>query len=281
MKKHLLILALTFVGTLAALAAKPAQTDSVWIENKEVTYKKGAIDIHISLPQLDSKSATEKIVTSVNQDVIDVLTANCPVPYPTKVENIADLRLHVDAVAQELNKRKEPNAKDPIPYQFFSSWSASGNNLLLSVLMKTYVFKGGAHGMTRGVYLNYNSQTGERIDLQSYIADTAKFMDMAAVYFCKERRLPADVMQLNTGLFMQLSDLPMPKQLGFNTKGLVLYYDQYEIAPYSSGVITITIPYKEIDHVMSKEISKAQLVSGGTREFNANTKRVNTALWKR
>ncbi|MEG0033631.1 MAG: hypothetical protein RR689_04925, partial [Mucinivorans sp.] len=86
MKKHLLILALTFVGTLAALAAKPAQTDSVWVENKEVTYKKGAIDIHISLPQLDSKSATEKIVTSVNQDVIDVLTANCPVPYPTKVE---------------------------------------------------------------------------------------------------------------------------------------------------------------------------------------------------
>ncbi|MEG2727717.1 MAG: DUF3298 domain-containing protein [Mucinivorans sp.] len=282
MKKNLLIVTL-LVATLGlphALAAQPGSRDSIWIENKKAIYQQGVIDINMSFPQLDSEKGTEEILTTVNRAVLATLTNNPPIEYSAPVVSLPDLRLFIAKMASGINK-KESQPMDPTPFQYFTSWSAFGNNLVFSIFVKTYTYLGGAHGTTQGSYLNFSKQTGEPIDIQSLIADTAKLMDMAAVYFCKERHLPQDAMQLRTGLFMELLDLPMPKQIGFGAKGLVLYYNQYEIAPYSSGQITITIPYSEMDHVLGPDCSKSQLTSGGVRAFDANTKRVNTALWRR
>lgn len=281
MKLPLSLIVLFAATTLASMAAKPKDGDSIWLEIKETIFKKGVIDISLNFPQLDSKHGDEVIVNNVNRAVLQTLSKDQPVPYKSAVVTLDDLRLFVVTMAAEMDKRGRAATMDPLPFQYFSSWSAFGNKAAFSIFIKKYMYTGGAHGSTQGTYLNFDATSGEQISLHSFIEDTTKLLDMAAIYFCKERRLPLDAMQIQTGLFCELSALKMPSELGFSQKGLVLYYNQYDIAPYSMGPIVITIPYKEIQELIGDKLDKGKVISGGMRNFDNNTKRVNMGLWRK
>lgn len=281
MKQRLLLVAILIASCASgAMAAKPKNADSIWIENKQAAFKQGVVDIDMSLPQLDSESGSEALMRNANKAIIATLTQDPPVPYSAPVTTLSDIRLFVATMASDLTRLGKAGSIDPIPYQCFSSWSAFGNEVVLSIFVKRYIYSGGAHGNTVATYLNFNSQTGEQLHLRRLIKDTTKLMDLAAEYFCKERRLPAEAMQIATGLFCELAALPMPSQMGFNAKGFVLYYNTYEIAPYSMGPIIITIPYKDktLAAVIGDNFSGSKMVSAGMHEFDSNTKRVNTTV---
>lgn len=280
MKQRLLLVAIIIASCATTMAAKPKNADSIWIENKQAAYKQGVVDIDMSLPQLDSESGSEALVRNANKAIITTLSQDPPVPYSVPVTTLSDLRLFVATMASELTRLGKATTMEPTSYQCFSSWSAFGNETVLSVFIKRYIFSGGAHGNTMATYLNFNSQTGERLHLRGLIKDTTKLLDLAAEYFCKERRLPLDAMQIATGLFCELTALPMPSQMGFNAKGFVLYYNTYEIAPYVMGPIIITIPYKDktLAAVIGENFSGSKMASAGMREFDSNTKRVNTTV---
>lgn len=281
MKLSLSLLVLLVATSLVSMAAKPKGSDSIWVETKEATFKKGVIDISLNFPQLDSKRGDETIVKNINQAVFKTLSANPPIPYNGTVTSMDGLHLFITTMATELDKKGRATTIDPLPFQYFSSWSAFGNKVAFSIFIKSYMYTGGAHGSTQGTYLNFDATTGQQINLHSFIEDTAKLLDLAAIYFCKERHLPLDALQLQTGLFCELSSLKMPSELGFSHKGLVLYYNQYEIAPYSMGAIVITIPYKAIQEVIGDKLDGGKVINGGMRNFDNNTKRVNMGLWRK
>ena len=274
----LLVLASTAV---AAQAAKP-QTDSIWVENKQIVVKQGKTSIDLSFPMLDSQRGDEALLTKVNGAVIEALAARLPIPSPVPVRTLDGLRLYVATQAKEIETKigRMPGA-DGVPFDLFSSWSAYGNQNVVSVYLKRYLFTGGAHGTTLCTYLNFDAKTGEAVDLRRMIPDTAAFLGVVAERFCKERKLPLDALQLQTGLFCELSALPMPSQIGFSDKGLVVLYNQYEIAPYSFGPITVTIPYKMFADRWGGLLDKMHGRSGGQKSFDANTTRRDAELWRK
>lgn len=273
--------ALALLGLYGTVAAAPVR-DSIWVENKHVLVKQGKVAIDLSFPQLDSERGDEALVGSVNRTVIQTLASELPVESKVPVQTVDQLRLYLVSQVSEIEKKvSQMPGVDAVPFQFYSTWSAFGNPNVVSIYLQRYLFMGGAHGATHCSYMNFDPKTGKQIDLRQFIPDTAAFLDIVAERFCKERRLPKDALQLQTGLFCELSDLPMPKQMGFSDKGLVVLYNQYEIAPYSFGQIVITIPFKMFADKWGGLLEKMRSQSGGKKSFDTNTTRRDADLWRK
>lgn len=285
MKKTYTLILLAAV-TVASYAKAPP-SDSLMLRNTQTTYVSGSTDISLSYPQLYTSSQTveqtKKFAAKLNGDVCQLIGSIAPASEATQkdslwktINNPAHLELYVIDAAKGALVEQEGYGGPKI-YELFSEWTAFSNSHIVSIFIKTYMFSGGAHGMTVGRMLNYDSQTGQRIDLVKEIEDTAFLVDFAAKYFCKERHLPQDALRLRTGLFYELADLPFPDQIGFTAKGMLLYYDPYSIAPYSFGPISIIIPYRELDDVLAENFYKMKVVTGGSKTYNDNTKKKNKA----
>jgi hypothetical protein len=70
------------------------------------------------------------------------------------------------------------------------------------------------------------------------------FQDIAKTYFFNEI---ADKKQN----YFDPNNFTLPENIGFDDDGLILLYNTYEIAPYSSGLTEIHIPFDEIDSLLT------------------------------
>lgn len=250
-----------------------AQPDSLSLKNRMFVLNTKSAEISLSYPQIEGSAVLKYPLTdSLNRAVFATLSAKPPVPYKGKVFDAKSLELFCVSISTILAEYGRKASFDPIPFRFYSSWWAFGNKVVVSVFIKQYAYAGGAHGYTTGNFLNFNPMTGEKMDLRQNIADTSRLLEIAAEQFCKERRLPQKAVKMRTGLFCELSELPMPKQMGLSEKGLELYYNQYEIAPYSMGPIEITIPYKYFQDILSDKFSVSRMRSGGSKVYNEKMK---------
>ena len=42
----------------------------------------------------------------------------------------------------------------------------------------------------------------------------------------------------------------LPKNIGYSEDGIILLYNTYEIAPYSTGIIEFVIPFEEVNSLL-------------------------------
>ena len=83
------------------------------------------------------------------------------------------------------------------------------------------------------------------------IAYVTEIDGSAQIFFSGDSDKPLTDEELLEYLFVQevesLNDLPLPGNSPYLSEtGVVFLYTQYEIAPYSSGIITFEIPFKDI-----------------------------------
>lgn len=129
-------------------------------------------------------------------------------------------------------------------YDAVSAYEISYNqDGVLSLYYDDYVFSGGAHGSTDRHSETWNIKDGNRIYLHQYAADPAS---LRAEILGEIRRQIA--MQAEKGESMYFEDYPQlisehfdPESFYLTPDGLVIYYQQYEIAPYASGIPEFTI----------------------------------------
>ena len=110
---------------------------------------------------------------------------------------------------------------------------------IISISITSYANTGGAHGILNISFLNFNSSTGKRISNKNLFTDIAGFKTLAETYFKK-------AIKENDVLFKQ-DKFQLPINIGYTEDGLVLLYNTYEIAPYSTGIIEFEIPFKDIE----------------------------------
>lgn len=110
---------------------------------------------------------------------------------------------------------------------------------IISISITSYVNTGGAHGILNISFLNFNSLTGKQIANKDLFTDIDGFKAVAETYFQK-------AIKENDVVFDQ-NKFELPTNIGYTDDGLVLLYNTYEIAPYSTGIIEFTIPFKAIE----------------------------------
>ncbi|MCB4807409.1 DUF3298 and DUF4163 domain-containing protein [Tamlana sp. 62-3] len=108
---------------------------------------------------------------------------------------------------------------------------------LASIAITSYVYEGGAHGLTTIIFKNFDLTTGNLIDNVDLFTDYKSFKKLSETYFDKN-------IEDKNSLF-EPSNFKMPKNIAYSNEGIVLLYNTYEIAPYSTGIIEFLIPYNE------------------------------------
>lgn len=111
---------------------------------------------------------------------------------------------------------------------------------IISLYFERYEYTGGAHGTTTRFSFTYNAQSG-------------KMLPLSAVVTCREYRkflLEQIAAQIDAEPSVYFEDAKAlagrtfdPDQFYLTPEGVVIYYQQYDIAPYSSGIREFLIPY--------------------------------------
>lgn len=151
-------------------------------------------------------------------------------------------------------------AKD---YGAFSEWFINieiketfQNEELLTVLVKSSSFLGGAHPNSNEVLVNFNSKSGETLPLKAIKFDFGKLLVLVEEKFRLYHGVPEGLSLEEDGRFFLKNDKDffLPQNLGFDEKGLLVIYNPYEIGPYVLGMTSIHIPWEELNGAASPEL---------------------------
>ncbi|MGI6175355.1 MAG: DUF3298 and DUF4163 domain-containing protein [Christensenellales bacterium] len=115
----------------------------------------------------------------------------------------------------------------------------------LSIYRDQYEFTGGAHGSTIRASDSWDLANGRSLLLSSLFPPGENYR----AFLIKQLLAQADQqMQQNPGIYFE--DYPGLIIKYFNDEnyyltptGVAVYYQQYEIAPYATGIVVFTIPY--------------------------------------
>jgi len=115
---------------------------------------------------------------------------------------------------------------------------------IICISLQTYTDTGGAHGNGKTTYLNFNPANGVLFEQKDFIKNLDEFKKVAEKAF-KEQTKPKDNDESMEDFFFG-EDFQLPSNIGYTNKGLVLLYNNYEIASYAQGITDIVLPYAQI-----------------------------------
>lgn len=114
----------------------------------------------------------------------------------------------------------------------------------VSYMVEYYGFRGGAHGIATMTPVVFNSKTGDLVSEEAFFIDGYRNPVAALIRSHLLDALEGDEEALAT-IFEP--DLVGPNGNYEVTKdGVTWYYQPYDIAPYDLGVISVTVPWKEL-----------------------------------
>lgn len=133
---------------------------------------------------------------------------------------------------------RQPN----IPFEAAVNYAITYNqNCILSLYIDRYEFTGGAHGETIRSSQTWGLGNGQQMELYRFFPHIKDYR--AAIL----RFIAAQIAKNPSNYFPDAADLARQhfKEENFflTPQGLGVYFQQYEIAPYSSGLPVFIIPY--------------------------------------
>lgn len=191
------------------------------------------------------------------------------VEYP-KFENIDDLNNKVSNLISEKISAFKQDSKDnwearkatatpeyPVPenpespFPFIAEWKPIQlNNNYISFVVNLYYFTGGAHGANEIYAFNYDVKNKKEITMMDFLNSSQQSFEKLAILANQQVTSQlGNETQTNDFLKQMIADgtkaTPENYQnFNFNYNSLIIYFQQYQVAPGSSGEITITL-YKE------------------------------------
>lgn len=121
-------------------------------------------------------------------------------------------------------------------------------NCHLSLSVDQYTYTGGAHGSTVRHADTWNLQTGCRLNLSDLFPQGE---DWRAFVIAQLICLADAQMQQNPGIYFENYRELIRKHFSeqnfyLTPEGLAVFFQQYEIAPYATGIVVFTIPYSTL-----------------------------------
>jgi len=189
---------------------------------------------------------------------------------------ILDLQNRLDSfssTAEDISNQAKADYKEDKDWQnYFCEVLYTPERIDLSVLSlygENTNWVGGAHPSKNCISSNYDLTTGEVLTLGSILTheDTLESLcDLLIEEVAEikaEKYLFPDYADIIKNRFAQNESYN--ESWYFSNSGLCFYFSPYEIAPYSSGVITLTIPYEKLNGIIEDRYFPAERdVANGT-----------------
>lgn len=125
-------------------------------------------------------------------------------------------------------------------------------NCLASLYSTQYEFTGGAHGNTVQSSETWNLSSGQRIPLARLFPHNPDFTQTIIRTINQQirRQMQAGSNQYFDDYRKRVHDTFQKDQFYLTSGGIAIYFQQYDIAPYSSGIPTFILPYRQIGAVL-------------------------------
>lgn len=230
-------------GTEEAAAPLDWGTEEVSIERPIAPGETLCYQIKVQLDTLQGTEPLAQQLSAVLRDSV-LFTAR-----PTVRQSMVD---YADSTETEwktmLLESYSPDAEYKDMFQYYLS--VSGHPLeattdgVLSYRTQLDCYLGGAHGSSDIHYYNFDVQTGRQIGLDDVIPADKRKEVLAAMMqrLCADNGVPDQTaLQEQTGITM-LGDLYLTSNFLLRGDSIQFLFGQYEIAPYASGIISVTVP---------------------------------------
>lgn len=192
------------------------------IVDKNIKEKNDYLTVDVKIPQINGlKNRSEEKV--INSKILDFTNL-----WISDVKEIAD------------EYYGAPNNLIPtFPYELVASYTVKNNDKILSFYIDYYQFTGGAHGITTRIPYNIDTSSGKQLllgDLFKYKSDYEKLINNEIEKEIKKN--PENYFLGKDGF----NGIKNNQQYFIDGSTLVVYFGQYEIAPYASGMPEFKIP---------------------------------------
>ena len=125
------------------------------------------------------------------------------------------------------------------------------NSNLATVKLESNTYTGGAHPLFFVDLITFGLEAGNLVELSDLIADKPALMKLAEKHFRRARGLQAEQSLQDEGFFWDGSFV-LPRNMGLTDKGLYLFYNPYEVAPYAAGPTEFVIPFQALKPLLTK-----------------------------
>lgn len=156
------------------------------------------------------------------------------------LKNAAENELYKEAI--ELYKYNKENGYPTMVYEIYRNFEVTLNNCnIISLYLDEYTYTGGAHGTTLRTSQNWNLMQGFMFPLEALFFNDPYFV----IGILKEIN---DQIAQNPEIYFENScnlvlETFNPASFYLTSNSIVIYFQQYDIAPYSSGIRTFNIKY--------------------------------------
>jgi hypothetical protein len=188
----------------------------------------------VQIPQLDSGLSPE-VMSQLNevfrQSVLQRLQSFESIAYQTRT---------VDSMPESIRASLTFRAE----YEVFRS-----DAQIISLIQRVYQYTGGAHGMTMQTGHTIDRTSGRQLTLANLFLTGANYAERLNRFVLEEgraRKLPMwDFKGIGEKTAFYLSDT-----------GVVLFFQQYEIAPYSAGIVQMQIPCELMKDILQPGLAR-------------------------
>ena len=153
---------------------------------------------------------------------------------------------------KEVKESFKENPEYANPYEYNNTLSVvMFNDDVLIIANNTYYFTGGAHGSTVVTYLNFDLDKQKDVELKDVITDMDKFKEALHKKADEQKEDLFD--DYSETIDKDLADPDKTLTFLIKDSSLIIEFGQYDIAPYSSGLIDFEFPYNEYKNMLNSK----------------------------
>lgn len=223
--------------------------------------------VEITQPKLVNAQKYEEIVTSNEEKYEDqYISIDLKIPVVNYENKVVEKSIN-DVLSNKILKMKEDlvkesknyyeKFKDPKEFPKFEIKSlykvTYRNENILSIIEEVYSYNGGAHGIMEKFAYNFDLNTGKYGELKDFFDEREDYrkviLDEVREQIKKEPEIYFDNVLAN------LNGIAFDHRFYLTDDGIVVYYDVYDIAPYSSGIREFKIPYSKFKYGLKENIT--------------------------
>ena len=127
----------------------------------------------------------------------------------------------------------------------------NNTNHLLSMVMNSSGYTGGAHGFNFTKYINTDPNTGKQLMLKDIVNDKVKLTSIAKSIFFEKYNINNDEYSLSSQFSFNNNTFELNENFIITDSTINFHYNQYEIASYAQGEFNISIPKNKIDSLIN------------------------------
>lgn len=118
---------------------------------------------------------------------------------------------------------------------------------ILSLFFDQYEFLGGAHGSTDRFSQTWNLQTGELVALKSCFVSPTYYKEdiIEMIRLQVMKQIDQGETKYYKECFIDIEHMFKETNFYLTDKGVTIYFQQYEIGPYASGIPEFILPYSD------------------------------------